>query len=549
MTFQDWQGVLQGSIVKAGLAKIRRACAQALEDKLEYLWVDTNCIDKTSSAELSEAINSMFAWYRDAEVCYVYLVDVPDGVVRRVHESGEWVADDVFLRSRWFTRGWTLQELLAPAAVVFFSTDWKRLGTKSELKAPLSQTTGIPEVYLIGSGSVWRASIARRMSWMSKRVTTRTEDMAYSMLGIFDIHMPLIYGEGQRAFLRLQEEILRSTDDQSVLCWEWNKSHVDDNWASVLAPCPAAFKDMGEYIPTEWDGETEAVPYSISNGGMSIRLPLVPTASPDVLLAVLEVRPAWDDREDSRLPCTHQLCIPLKRGRVYRRLPFPNRPFLLDKAMVAQQTSIRIMARERRPAVRRGDINTSWEWPELYGKGATANFLIVFAAEAPEMDVLYVDSTLKAPHTNGVLGLSCCHGKVDAVAVLVLRFKDGHESLLLLAARRNAGTDNERAPSSFCQVLPMDRRSRIERVVADFKSKSMQANQHVDFSTDGVVTVALGNTLSKSYYSDMAGVRVAQVVYKDRNRCEILREKAEFPSSFVPVSEPTWMPYSRSGWR
>ena len=135
---------------------------------------------------------------------------------------------DPLRRSRWFKRGWTLQELLAPSNVVFYTANWSIIGTRTQLKIPLSQITGVPADYLTGVKPIWVESIAKRMSWMAKRVTTRVEDMAYSMLGIFDIHMPLLYGEGPHAFLRLQEEILKTTDDHSIFCWDWNREHVDD---------------------------------------------------------------------------------------------------------------------------------------------------------------------------------------------------------------------------------------------------------------------------------------------------------------------------------
>ncbi len=528
VTFQDWQGVLQGSLVKAALAKIRGACAQALKDGLEYIWIDMNCIDKTNSAELSEAINSMFAWYRDARVCYVYLVDVPDDAVRS-RKDGGWNATDPFLRSRWFTRGWTLQELLAPDPVVFFSTNWKRLGTKTELRGPLSQITGVPATFLTGARPIWVASVAKRMSWMSNRVTTRTEDMAYSMLGIFDIHMPLIYGEGPRAFLRLQGEILRSTDDQSILFWEWSRFYVDDSWASVLAPCPAAFKNMGEYTPIEWDGETEVVPYSISDGGVSIRLPLVPTASPSMLLAVLEVRPEWIPGD---LPYA-QLCIPLQRGRVYRRLPFPNRPFLLE---MDQERSIHIMARERSSDVQRGYISARSQWSALFTLLVfKVGFLVVFAAEVPKMEIVYSDPGRDLLSSKGILAFSfpATHrDSIYAAAVLKLRFKDDHESLILLGTRVNGETDNHQAPSFYCQVLPMERDSEISEVVAEVESSSRQINQDADFSNGRYRDSRAGKRLAQLILrSGSRQSRAVQVVYKDREKCEMPRKNAQCPTN------------------
>jgi hypothetical protein len=194
---------------KAGYAKIRFCAEQAGCDGLRYFWVDTCCIDKSSSAELSEAINSMFKWYQQSSVCYVYLADVK--------------AEDLttFEEIRWFKRGWTLQELIAPAKLWFFDSEWTRLGGRDEFTDIISKTTSIPSSLLSMEGHYGRTkrripfefdnrdplsrfSVAARMSWASNRSTTRPEDMAYCLLGIFDINMPLLYGEGgEKAFLRL----------------------------------------------------------------------------------------------------------------------------------------------------------------------------------------------------------------------------------------------------------------------------------------------------------------------------------------------------------
>lgn len=189
--------------------KLHYACTQAIEDGLNYLWIDTICIDKTSSSELSEAINSMFRWYADAAVCYAYLEDV----------SGA----DNFNSSRWFTRGWTLQELVAPEHVHFYSFDWQLLGSKVDIAEGLSSLTKIDALVLTERECLEEFSIATRMRWAAGRETTRTEDMAYCLLGIFNVNMPLLYGEGDNAFVRLQEEILKRTSDDSILAWMHGK--------------------------------------------------------------------------------------------------------------------------------------------------------------------------------------------------------------------------------------------------------------------------------------------------------------------------------------
>ncbi|KUJ14849.1 HET-domain-containing protein, partial [Mollisia scopiformis] len=198
---------------KLGYTKIDYCCQQALEDGLEWVWIDTCCIDKSSSAELSEAINSMFRWYQNAVCCYVYLSDYfqSTGSDEVGNASG-------FANCRWFTRGWTLQELLAPKTVLFYSRTWIYLGSKDTLCKTLSEITGIERETLEGE-ALNRTSIARRMYWAAGRVTTRTEDLAYCLLGIFDVNMPLLYGEGEKAFFRLQEEIIKSSSDQSLFAW------------------------------------------------------------------------------------------------------------------------------------------------------------------------------------------------------------------------------------------------------------------------------------------------------------------------------------------
>ena len=200
LTFQD---LINGTgESKAGHKKIRFCGKQASKDGLQYFWVDTVCIDKSSSAELTEAINSMFRWYQDAARCYVYLSDVS---VRRWKPA--------FKKSRWFTRGWTLQELIAPASVEFFSKEENRLGNKQSLEQSLHEITGIAIQALRGS-PLSHFSVDERMSWAAKRQTKREEDAAYSLLGIFNIHMPLIYGEKrQKALNRLQKTI---KDDNSI---------------------------------------------------------------------------------------------------------------------------------------------------------------------------------------------------------------------------------------------------------------------------------------------------------------------------------------------
>ena len=193
--------------------KIRDACKVAREAGYEYLWIDSCCIDKTSSSELSEAINSMYLWYGQANACYAYLADVPSAEDPRATDSS-------FRKSRWFTRGWTLQELIAPRSLTFLSAEWEVIGSKFALDDLIEEITGIPDAALLHRKTLDNFSVAQRLSWASARETTRIEDRAYSLLGIFDISMPTLYGEGERAFRRLQEEILLRVPDQSLFAWK-----------------------------------------------------------------------------------------------------------------------------------------------------------------------------------------------------------------------------------------------------------------------------------------------------------------------------------------
>lgn len=199
-------------------SKVRDCCIYAESQGFEWLWIDTCCIDKRSTTELSEAISSMYRWYARATVCYVYLQDVP---TEDYNVAGE---DSSFRKSRWFTRGWTLQELIAPSVVHFLSMQWKLLGTKVLLSKLLADITGINVDVLTFARPVQSLSVSCRMSWASRRLTTRVEDEAYSLMGLFDVHIPTIYGEGRGAFRRLQEEIMRSSPDYSLFLW--GRSHT-----------------------------------------------------------------------------------------------------------------------------------------------------------------------------------------------------------------------------------------------------------------------------------------------------------------------------------
>ncbi|KAH8668817.1 heterokaryon incompatibility protein-domain-containing protein [Xylariales sp. PMI_506] len=194
VTLQDMRLGTREVMMKPGFQKIQSTCTQALVDGHDWAWIDTCCIDKTSSAELSEAINSMYQWYSRAAVCYAYLSDF-----------SELRPDDYpFEQSLWFTRGWTLQELIAPIKVVFYDRNWECIGTLDDaaLLGRVQAITSIPAECLRRVMPPSEFSVAKRMSWAANRHCTRVEDVAYSLMGLFDVNMPLLYGEGDKAFTR-----------------------------------------------------------------------------------------------------------------------------------------------------------------------------------------------------------------------------------------------------------------------------------------------------------------------------------------------------------
>ncbi|KAJ2988025.1 hypothetical protein NUW58_g257 [Xylaria curta] len=287
VTFQDIQHLTERVKTKQGFKKIAYTCDQAERDGLSWAWVDTCCIDKSSSAELSEAINSMYGWYDDSATCYAYLVDVPVG-------DDPFAKKSAFRWSRWFTRGWTLQELIAPREVKFYDEEWGTIGTKGGTKGITALTyppgdeqeqqkdlgkllggiTGIPEDCLVGHRSPSWYSVAKRMSWASKRRCTRVEDFAYCLMGIFGVNMPLLYGEGERAFIRLQEEIMKDIDDHSLFAWTLPMGD-NQGWSShsVFAHSPAEFSRSGNIIPVR---EELGDPSVVTRRGLKINLKLQP---------------------------------------------------------------------------------------------------------------------------------------------------------------------------------------------------------------------------------------------------------------------------------
>jgi hypothetical protein len=246
--------------------KLVKFCEAALWCKCDYVWLDTGCINKQSSTELEESIRSMFRWYQNSEICIVHL--------------GETTELGTMLRDPWFTRGWTLQELLAPKAIKFYSQTWlpftaerndKIADTKSGicLWEIISEITGIPQVQLLNfePGTI---SVRERMVWVSKRKTTRIEDMAYCLIGIFNIPLSIAYGEGQVAFHRLQVEIVQRSHDRGLFVWSGSPSPQN----SMFAKGPEAFLPLkGSFLTA---GENEAgsadPTYALTSYGLRIQL-------------------------------------------------------------------------------------------------------------------------------------------------------------------------------------------------------------------------------------------------------------------------------------
>lgn len=269
-----------------GFAKIESCTYFARESGFDYIWVDTCCIDKTSSAELTEAINSMFNWYRESEKCLVYMYDVGSA--------------DEFAASQWFTRGWTLQELIAPKKVDFLSKDWKPLGDRSSRKDDLVKVTRISEEVLMGL-DLAQVPACQKMAWASNRQTTKAEDLAYCMMGLFNVNMPLLYGEGEeKAFLRLQEQFLKDNDDESILAWTMSpeEAAAKPHWG-LLATSPKYFADAHTYTIPKYKAYREGSAMELTNNGLKLSLVVQPLAMDKVEMYYLAALNCCRNPDDS----------------------------------------------------------------------------------------------------------------------------------------------------------------------------------------------------------------------------------------------------------
>ncbi|KAF2035026.1 TPR-like protein [Setomelanomma holmii] len=206
---------------KDGYRKIGFCVKQAAQDQLQYFWIDTCCIDKWNRRELSSSINSMFRWYKNAARCYVFLSDVSASAIQ---QQSDWEAS--FEASKWFRRGWTLQELIAPVSVEFFSCEGWQLGDKTTLEQLVHKITSIP-LAALRNCPLDQFTTAERIHWAENRETTEEEDGVYCLLGLFDVSMPVSYNEGkEKALRRFLAEVEAAKSAPSIIPFSQNDHFV-----------------------------------------------------------------------------------------------------------------------------------------------------------------------------------------------------------------------------------------------------------------------------------------------------------------------------------
>ena len=297
VTFQDFSNIQLRS-TKNGWKKLEGACRISIESGFDYLWMDTCCIDKQNTAELAESINSMFQWYSEADLCLAYISDYD-----AVSADSETLA-----RSRWFERGWTLQELIAPKFVSFYDKEWRLFGARSSMLAELSAITNIGAEVLSPPEDVDLRDmlddipVARRMSWAAKRKTTKKEDLAYCLLGIFGVNMPMLYGEGAAAFTRLQEEIIKNSNDLTLFAWTSQDGNTAE-YRGILASSPSEFI-LASNLEAINDAKFNP-DYTMSNKGLRIQTMLYPTNTDQVIMP-LHCRYKSDPSKEVGVVLKHQ---------------------------------------------------------------------------------------------------------------------------------------------------------------------------------------------------------------------------------------------------
>lgn len=253
---------------KDGFQKLSKFCEKARELEYRLAWSDTCCIDKTNNTELDEAIRSMFNWYRNADICIVHLADSSDS---------QQMKNDV-----WFMRGWTLQELLAAVSIKFFGKDWEPYTGLPNDKHDLQLMKDISTITSISVEDLQHFSpgptqIRKKMKWASKRTTTRVEDAAYSLIGIFDVSMPIAYGEGEWAFHRLMEVIIQKCDEWDMFAWAGpSSSHSAAIPRSPRCYCPFDGSKFPEERKDEQNREVHGDnEFTLTRQGLQIKLAVV----------------------------------------------------------------------------------------------------------------------------------------------------------------------------------------------------------------------------------------------------------------------------------
>ncbi|KIJ66020.1 hypothetical protein HYDPIDRAFT_27222 [Hydnomerulius pinastri MD-312] len=262
-TFQQISQLDKVPLKGPGFDKLEHFCREAEKLGLVLAWSDTCCIDKTNNTELSEAIRSMYRWYKHAQICIVHL-------------AGSTTVDD-FGSEPWFTRGWTLQELLATSQIKFFGKHWIALSDcpndrdDSDLRDAISRVTRIPSYDLLydstpmNGGRIWEV-----MSWASGRHTTRTEDTAYCLMGMLGIYMTVDYGEGERAFSRLMEMVMQTCSSQwAVFTWIGQPS----TFHSTIASSPDCYPPYDSKLMYDSGGVSG---FTLTNNRLEIKMPLIP---------------------------------------------------------------------------------------------------------------------------------------------------------------------------------------------------------------------------------------------------------------------------------
>lgn len=288
-TFQD---MASGMATGPGHEKLRRFCEEASSHGFQFSWSDTCCIDKTSSSELDEAIRSIFRWYSNAAICIIHLAQT--------------TSVDCMGLDEWFQRGWTLQELLAPPVVKFFNANWRPLTSEPNDKRDDGIMGRVAHITGCGSPSL-RAfdpgpfDVDLRMTWAARRKTTRGEDMAYSLMGIFDVTLQPAYGEGaERAFCRLVELIMQSSGNTSVLNWAGQEAASHNSRAFPSSPrCYWGHKpfgssgqslDFSNFSRVSRDLGSPSIPYYHSRGGLDLAMTSRGLRVPLVLLPAVWVK-------------------------------------------------------------------------------------------------------------------------------------------------------------------------------------------------------------------------------------------------------------------